>query len=184
MAILKRDFFERSTVLVARELLGKQLLRKFPDGSQGVMTITETEAYVGESDLASHARFGRTERNRVMYGHPGIWYVYLIYGIHEMLNVVTESQGVPGAVLIRAGIFDNGKIAKGPGVVTRELSIGRELYGVSALRNSPLVIRDGGMIVPKRMIIAGPRIGVDYAKEWKDKLWRFRVNPKLFKMNQ
>lgn len=184
MLTIPKSFFERSSVIVAKELIGKQIIRNLPDGSKLAMIITETEAYGGEEDLASHARFGRTERNSIMYADAGVWYVYLIYGIHEMLNVVTGTVNKPGAVLIRAGVFNNKKIAKGPGVVTREFGITRELYGKSAIRNSPLVIRDSRLKILKKLIVSGPRVGVDYAGKWKDKPWRFVLDPKeLFKMN-
>jgi DNA-3-methyladenine glycosylase len=185
MTALSQSFYERPTATVAEELLGKMIVRVLPDSSRLSMIITETEAYLGEMDLASHARFGQTKRNVVMYGHPGIWYVYLIYGIHEMLNVTTESHGTPGAVLIRAGMFEAGAFANGPGVVTRQLEVGREFYGESAVGNKSLFIRDGGLVVPKEAIAAGPRIGVNYAKEWKDQPLRFVLDKSyLLKMNK
>src|SRR5438477_265913 len=99
--ILPADFFNRDTDQVAQELLGKFLVRKI-QGKETSAIITEVEAYDGQSDLASHASKGKTKRTEVMFGKPGIFYVYLCYGIHHMLNIVTREHGYPAAVLIRA----------------------------------------------------------------------------------
>jgi DNA-3-methyladenine glycosylase len=167
---LSRKFFERSTLTVARELLGKVIVRRIGKQKTSVR-ITETEAYIGEKDLASHARFGRTKRNAVMYGHAGVWYPYFIYGMHWMLNVTTEEFAAPAAVLIRAGVFVEANIPiKGPGTLTKTLRVDGSYYGKSAT-SGDLYIEDRGER-PKK-IIRTPRIGIDYAGAYKDKKWRF-----------
>src|SRR6185436_20546414 len=119
--VLARKFFERNALTVARELLGKYLVRKV--GQKTVAyKITEVEAYIGPHDLASHASKGRTKRTEVMFGHPGHWYVYLIYGMYEMLNIVTDKFNYPSAVLIR-GVEG----VSGPGRLTKTLKITRAL---------------------------------------------------------
>ncbi len=172
---LKRDFYNRPTLKVAQDLLGKFLVRKVKtmNGTKKISAmITETEAYIGEKDLASHARFGRTKRTEVMYGHPGVWYVYLIYGMYWMLNVITEEHGKPAAVLIRAVVTEEGESLNGPGKLTKALKISNKFNLESAL-GGDLYIEDRGMKVSPRKIKKTPRIGVDYAGEYKDKLWRF-----------
>ncbi len=169
--VLKADFFARSADKVAPELLGKYLVRNV--GSKEVACkITEVEAYLGEEDLASHARFGNRGRSEVMYGHPGIWYVYLIYGMYRMLNVITSSHGEPSAVLIRgvAGI-------SGPGRVTKALKVSKALHGKEVLPASGLWIEDRGEVVKKSDILRTPRIGIDYAGPfWSQQLYRYVLN--------
>ncbi len=166
--ILPPAFFARQPVQqVAQELLGKSLVREI-DGAEHRVTIIETEAYDGEEDQACHARFGRTKRTAVMYGPAGHWYVYLCYGMHWMLNVVTGPEDTPAAVLIRgAGAWD------GPGKLTRGLGIDGALNGLPADRFSGLWIEDRGIVVPSAGIIRTPRIGVAYAGEWAEKPWRY-----------
>lgn len=164
-----RPYPKPRTLAVARDLLGKTIIRKI-GGKRYSMLITETEAYIGEKDLASHARFGKTARNAVMYGHPGVWYVYLVYGMHWMLNLVTEEHGKPGAVLIRAGIAENGKKLSGPGLVAKYLKVNKNFYGESVYSGALRISNKG--IKPKK-IKKMPRVGIDYAKEYKHKLWRF-----------
>ncbi len=169
---LTRKFFERPTLIVARELLGKILVRKIGKQKISVM-ITETEAYIGEKDLASHARFGKTKRNAVMYGPAGIWYPYFIYGMHWMLNVTTEQMEKPAAVLLRAGIVVDTQIPiGGPGILTKALEADGTYYGKNAT-SGDLYIEDRGDR-PKK-IIRTPRIGIDYAGSYKDKKWRFLI---------
>ncbi len=159
----------RKTVALARSLLGKVLVRRFADGRVTRHRLTEVEAYDGERDLACHASKGRTKRNTVMYQPGGVWYVYLCYGVHEMLNLVTGPADYPAAVLIRgvAGIA-------GPGRLTRDLQINRRLNGAVAGRKSSLWLEDDGFAVSRHMIKAGPRIGVNYAGPvWAKKPWRF-----------
>ena len=163
-----KAFRSRKTVTIARRLLGKFLVRSTARGSVAAM-ITEVEAYDGEHDRACHARNGRTARNAVMYAPGGIWYVYLCYGVHELLNLVTGPRGYPAAVLIRG--IDG---ASGPGRLTRVLGIGRRLNGAACAQESGLWIEDRGVRVPRRAITATPRIGVDYAGPvWARKPWRY-----------
>src|SRR4051812_34449397 len=119
---IDKSFYNRPTLKVAQDLLGCFLVRKI-NGKKLKVMITETEAYIGESDLASHARFGRTKRSEVMYGEPGNWYVYLIYGMHWLLNVITEEKDKPAAVLIRCAITEEGLNLNGPGKITKYLQI-------------------------------------------------------------
>ena len=132
--------------------------------------IVETEAYDGERDLACHARAGRTARTEVMYRAGGVWYVYLCYGVHEMLNLVVGPADWPAAVLIR-GVEG----AVGPGRVTKALAIDRKLNGQNATGGEcGLWIEDRGVRVPRACIKATTRIGVDYAGPvWSKKPWRF-----------
>lgn len=136
--------------------------------------ILETEAYCGESDLASHARAGRTKRTEVMYGEGGVWYVYLCYGIHEMLNLVVGPRDWPAAILIR-GVEG----AIGPGRVTRELAIDRQLNRKFSALESGLWLEDRGFKNPRNAVQVTPRVGVDYAGPiWSMKPWRFSLNPR------
>lgn len=160
------------TVRHARKLLGKYLVRS-AGGRCEARLITEVEAYDGECDLACHAARGRTPRNEVMYGDAGHWYVYLCYGMHEMLNLVVGPRDWPAAVLIRGveGI-------SGPGRLTRALAINRQLNGKPAGPASGLHIEDRGLRVPPRLVQATPRIGVAYAgAHWAAKRWRFMFDP-------
>lgn len=157
---------------MARALLGKVLVRTTASGREE-RVIVETEAYVGAQDLACHASKGCTPRTQVMFGPGGVWYVYLCYGIHEMLNLVTGPAGFPAAILIR-GVEG----AIGPGRVTKQLSIARALNGEPAAPLSGLHLEDHGITAPTRKILCGPRVGVDYAGPiWAAKPWRFRVAP-------
>ncbi|MBL9199437.1 MAG: DNA-3-methyladenine glycosylase [Opitutaceae bacterium] len=162
-------FQQKRAVAIARGLIGRHLVRRYPDGRAEARLITETEAYVGEGDRACHARAGRTARTEVMYRAGGIWYVYLCYGIHEMLNLVVGPADWPAAVLIR-GVEG----ARGPGRVTKSLAIDRTLNGAVAGERSGLWIEDRGVHVRRVEIQATPRIGIDYAGPvWAAKKWRF-----------
>lgn len=159
------------TVAHARGLVGKYLVRRFDCGRREARLITEVEAYDGEQDLACHASKGRTKRTEVMYAEGGRWYVYLCYGIHEMLNLVTGPKDRPAAVLIR-GLED----VNGPGRLTRALGIGRVLNGAPAAIKSGLWIEDRGIVVEPRAIQCLPRVGVDYSGPvWSQMPWRFRL---------
>lgn len=167
--ILRGNFFERPTLRVARELLGKYLVRRM---GQKIIArqITEVEAYIGHKDRASHASRGRTERNRVMFGQAGHWYVYFTYGMHWMLNIVTERENYPSAVLIR-GV----ESVNGPGRLTKLFKIDKRFNGMQASRKTGLWLEDGGVKISPKLIKRTTRIGVDYAGEWKGKLWRFYI---------
>ena len=157
---------------LARELLGKFLVRT-RDGVAEARMITEVEAYDGERDRACHARAGRTARTATMYRAGGCWYVYLCYGVHEMLNLVTGPEDWPAAVLIR-GVAG----ASGPGRVTRTLGIDRRLNGAAVAPASGLHIEDRGVRVPRKWVRATPRVGVAFAGPvWAAKPWRFVIDP-------
>ena len=167
---LKRSFFVRPTLLVAKELLGKYLVRR--RGSKHIsLMITEVEAYIGPNDKACHASRGKTERNKVMFSDGGRWYVYFTYGMHWMLNIVTGPKNYPAAVLIRG----TDKIT-GPARLTRCLKIDKKFNGLLAAKKSGLWIEDRGCKIKHSEIIKEPRIGVDYAGPvWAKKPWRFCI---------
>lgn len=190
LAVLPRGFCERPVLTVARELVGKYVVREL-DGELLVGRIVETEAYRGPEDRAAHSFGGRrTARTEVMYGAAGLCYVFRIYGMHDHLNVVAAQVGQPHAVLVRAlepkhGLetmrarrvgrtsrsLSDGQLLSGPGKLTQALSIGRELYG-HALDTPPLWLaeRPGE---PRPKLVRSKRVGIDYAGEWADKPWRF-----------
>lgn len=166
--VLPASFFDRPALAVARDLLGKYLVRQIGDQIFSSM-ITETEAYLGLHDLASHASKGLTPRTKIMFGPPGNFYVYFTYGMHWLLNVVTGKEGQPAGVLIR-GLED----VSGPARLTKKLDINGTLNGLPAKRSTGLWIEDRGVMLPLRLIKRTPRIGVDYAgKEWAGKPYRF-----------
>jgi DNA-3-methyladenine glycosylase len=171
--VIHPEFWQSTgTVRLARWLLGKVLVRT-TSGGREARVVVETEAYVGERDLACHASRGRTARTEVMYRAGGTWYVYLCYGVHEMLNLVTEPAGRPAAILIR-GVSG----AIGPGRLTKQLAIDRRLNGALAAPPTGLHLEDHGIVAPRRHVVAGPRVGVDYAGPiWAAKPWRFRIKP-------
>jgi DNA-3-methyladenine glycosylase len=167
--IKAKELRGEETVACARWLLGKYLVRQVTEASVEARIITEVEAYDGERDLACHARAGRTARTAPLYENGGIWYVYLCYGIHEMLNLVVGPRDWPAAVLIR-GVEG----VRGPGRVTKRLAITRSLNGTPAEPASGLWLEDRGVHVPRKCVQTTPRIGVDYAGiVWSEKLWRF-----------
>ncbi len=193
MKKLPRSFYARpGTVAIARQLLGKVLVTRF-NGETTSGIITETEAYTGAVDRASHAYGGKvTPRNSVMYGEPGFAYVYLCYGIHHLFNVVTNKPGVAHAILVRAihpleglDIMLRRRGTKllttaGPGTLTQALGIRTEHTGTDLLGDL-ITIEDRGIIAPPKAIVAGPRIGVDYAGEDALLPYRFHINPRLLK---
>lgn len=166
--ILGKEFYLRPAPTVARDLLGKFLVVQ--RGSRGIASmITEVEAYAGPHDLACHASKGLTPRTRVMFEPGGVWYVYFIYGMYEMLNIVTGEKDYPAAVLIR-GVAD----AKGPGRLTKYFGITQKFNCLTATRKTGLWIEDRGAIIDSKKIKKSPRIGVDYAgTEWAGKHYRF-----------
>ncbi len=167
--ILPKEFFERPVLEVARGLIGASLVRRMPDGSTIISSmLTEVEAYDGPDDLASHASKGRTPRTEVMFGSAGVFYVYLIYGMHWMLNVVTGEPGYPAAVLIRGT-----KDISGPGRITAGLQIDKSLNGKPATKSSGLWFEERSIVIPTERIEATPRIGVDYSGDWSQVPYRF-----------
>lgn len=172
--MLKRDFYTHKTLWVAKNLLGKVLVRQM--GKKKIRgIITETEAYCGPSDKASHAWRGRTARTEIMFGPPGYAYVYLIYGMHFCLNVVTERKGYPAAVLIRAALIEGKKPHEthGPAKLCRALNITKSLNGQDLTKKTCLWIEDASLPIQKSKIVSLPRVGVDYAQDYRDKKWRF-----------
>jgi DNA-3-methyladenine glycosylase len=165
---LTRDFFTRDVLVVAPELVGKTLAVNLPDSVAGRYMITEVEAYNGSGDLACHASKGRTPRTEIMYSKGGHLYIYLIYGMYWMLNVVTGEEDNPQAVLIR-GL----KGFKGPGRLTKSLGITKSLNREDVVTSEKIWFEDAG-IIPE--INTGPRIGIDYAGDyWKTLPWRYYV---------
>lgn len=183
---LLRKFYNRPTLTVARELLGARLVH-ISEGKKLVGLITETEAYIGEEDLACHAKAGRTIRTDPMYGSPGHAYIYFTYGNHWMLNAVTEREGFPAAVLIRAiqpmegvDIMLERRLGRdtfGPGKLTQALGITKsQNYADLTQADSPLRI-EAGVSVPEKSVTIGPRVGLNKTTEpWLSMLWRFKVN--------
>ena len=206
--VLRKTFFEQPTLTVARELLGKYLVRKV-GGKAIAAIITEVEAYDGPRDKASHASRGLTPRTKVMFGPPGHWYVYFTYGMHWMLNIVTREKGYPAAVLIRAvevksrrrnisvnqlsNQHGSALAINGPARVTKFFRIGKSFNGASASRRTGLWIEDspariatrsvagGGVRIKEFEIKKSPRIGVDYAGPvWSKKKYRFFMTGKCY----
>jgi DNA-3-methyladenine glycosylase len=169
--VLPASFFDRETPVVARELLGKLLVREL-NGHKLWGRLVEVEAYMGPEDLASHSSGGRrSPRNEVMYGAPGHAYVYFTYGMHFCLNFVTRPEGVPHAVLVRALEPGPGvDRCAGPGLVCRSLKIDRILNGVSLTPPQLYVVDDGA---PRRRVWTTPRIGIYNAGRWQDRRLRF-----------
>ena len=166
MAIRDSEFFARDCLQVAQELVGKVLVRRLPSGEILRMRISQTECYCGEADTACHAHKGRTKRTEMMYAKAGTMYIYLCYGMHWMLNIVTGLEGAPEAVLIRACVD-----ADGPGKLTKALSVTGALNGQSVLSRDALWVEDDAMACT---ITAAKRVGIGYAsQEDQNKLWRF-----------
>ena len=185
MKPLPCSFYNRPTLTVARELIGTRLVRIL-DGVKLAGLITETEAYISEKDLACHAKAGLTPRTKVMYGEPGHAYVYFTYGNHWMLNTVTEREGFPAAVLIRAiqpieGVEvmmerRNGRDTFGPGKLCQALGIGKSENGVDLTESTSGLWIEAGINVPNKTVTKGPRVGLNSTPEpWLSKPWRFLV---------
>lgn len=193
-AALKSNFFERPAVEVAPDLLGKILVRKT---ERGIISgkIVETEAYVGEEDLACHARSGKTERNKVMYEQGGLIYVYLIYGMYYNFNIVVSKKDIPEAVLIRSleplggtdlaqeNLKKFGRVRadkdfmKGPGKLCAALDIDKSFYGEDIAKSQKIWVEDMG---EEPEIETSKRIGIDYADIYRDKLWRYSIKGNKF----
>ena len=176
---LERAFYDRDTVIVARELLGKYLVHP-SDGLVRVGRIVEDEAYLGPHDLAAHSAKGLTKRTKVMFGPPGYAYVYMIYGMYHCMNVVTEHEGHASAVLLRAvePVKNADGRTQGPGLLCKAMRIDRRLNG------HDLISDDFYIAAPEKdepfAIIKRPRVGVDYAKHWRRRLLRFYIKGNPF----
>jgi DNA-3-methyladenine glycosylase len=198
MPHLSRDFFARDTLAVARALLGQRLVRvlggaaSLPfvgSGERLSGRIVEVEAYVGEEDQACHARCGRTERNAPMYGPPGHAYVYFVYGMHHCLNFVTEREGYPAAVLVRAleplegietmrarrGGRPDAQLTSGPARLCQALGIDRQFDGADLCAPDALLFIEESIAVSDEAVVAGPRIGVRGDEKALTAPWRFHV---------
>ncbi len=190
MSKLLREFYVRpSVVQIAKDLLGKYLLTRLEDTATGGM-IVETEAYAGPEDRASHAyNSRRTSRTEIMFHEGGVAYVYLCYGIHHLFNIVTNVEGIPHAILIRAIEPSDGidqmllrrnmkevspKLSGGPGTLTQALGI-KTTQTQTDLTGEQIWLEDRGFLVPEDEIIAGPRVGVSYAGEDAENPWRFQL---------
>jgi DNA-3-methyladenine glycosylase len=171
--ILPPEFFARHALVVARQLLGKYIVVRRESDSAGesaedAFQIHETEAYIGAHDEACHGRAGLTPRTTVLFGPPAHWYVYFVYGMYWMLNVVTDRDGAASGVLIRgAGNY------RGPGRLTKALGIDKRFNAMPVAPASGLWIEDHGQAIRRGQIRRTPRIGVDYAGDWKSKPYRF-----------
>ncbi|MEJ2644452.1 MAG: DNA-3-methyladenine glycosylase [Gammaproteobacteria bacterium] len=176
---LPRDFYDRDTVTVARELLGHYLVHRCK-GVERVARIVETEAYRGPHDRAAHSARGLTRRTRVMFGPPGHAYVYLIYGMYHCMNVVTEREGHASAVLLRAvePVRNIEGRTQGPGLLCRAMGIDRTLDGHDLLSDDFHIAAPPGKAA--FTIVKRPRIGVDYAGHWARRLLRFYIKGNAF----
>jgi DNA-3-methyladenine glycosylase len=179
MRKLPRSFYDRETIVVARELLGKYLVHE-SRGVERIGRIVEVEAYLGPHDLAAHSARGLTERTKVMFGPPGYAYVYLIYGMYYCMNVVTEREGHASAVLLRAVEPVKNIVGRtqGPGLLCNALRIDKRLNAHNLLSD------DFYIAVPPKTdpiaIVKRPRIGVDYARHWAKRHLRFYIAENLF----
>lgn len=176
---LPRKFYSRDTLIVAREILGKMLVHQI-EGEKRIGRIVEVEAYLGPNDLAAHTSKGRTARTEAMFGPPGHVYVYLVYGMHHCMNVVTEPVDTGTAVLLRAlepveNLSDN---TNGPGRLCKAMGINLTHYGHDLLSNDLYVAQAADQ--PPFSIMERPRVGVDYAGEWAAKPLRFYIEGNRF----
>lgn len=183
---LPPEFYNRPTLTVARELLGARLVRLL-DCVRLSGIITETEAYIGETDLGCHARAGHTPRTEVMYSRPGLAYVYFTYGMHWLLNAVTEAEGFPAAVLIRAVQPDEGaevilarrlgRDLRGPAKITQAMGIDGALNRMDLTTPTAGLWIEPGIVYPDTSVTQTPRVGLYSVPEpWKSIPWRFVVN--------
>ena len=160
------EFFHRDALEVAPELVGKILVHRLPDGTELRERIAETEAYRGEEDKGCHASKGRTKRTELLYGESGVIYVYLCYGMHWLMNVITGETDQPQGVLLRAG-----EIYSGPAKLTKNMKIDGSFNGMSLQGNEEIWFEDDGY---RPRIRTAPRVGIDYAGDyWKEIEWRF-----------
>lgn len=192
--LLPRDFYARSTLQVARELLGARLVR-IEAGERIAGVIVETEAYRGEEDLGCHAHTGLTPRTRVMYGLPGHAYVYFTYGMHWMLNFVTEAEGFPAAVLIRAIVPREGlasiasrrnsqppeRWTDGPAKICQALAIDGSFNGADLCTPDAALFVESGPPISDLSVTISPRVGLNSVPEpWKSIPWRYSVERGFF----
>jgi DNA-3-methyladenine glycosylase len=171
---LPRAFYDRDTVEVAGDLLGKLLIH-VAAGAERIGRIVEVEAYLGPHDLAAHSARGLTARTRVMFGPPGHAYIYLIYGMYYCMNVVTQAEGTASAVLLRAlePVANLDGRTQGPGLLCRAMNIDKLLNGHDLLSDDFYIAEDDA--APRISIVKRPRIGVDYAGQWARRLLRFYI---------
>lgn len=174
--VIGKNFFNRDTKIVAKDLLGKFLIKRIGKKKLALM-INETEAYDGFKDKASHAFKGVSKRTKVMFGNPGVFYVYLCYGMYFMLNIVTREKNYPAAVLIRGAVLDNFKNnLNGPGKITKFLKIDKKLNSQKLNMKTGLWIEDRGVKIKKNEIKKTARVGVNYAGTvWSQKKLRFII---------
>ena len=187
---LPREFFLSGTLHVARQLLGQRLVRIEPDGVRMAGVISEAEAYIGTRDVACHAHAGRTPRNQAMWAEPGHAYVYFTYGMHWMLNFVTEQEGFPAAVLLRGVLPVEGlerirkrrqgrsddELCDGPAKLCQAFDIDHRFDGYDLCQASPELFVEMGTAIPEKHVTIGPRVGLNNVEEpWKSKPWRFRI---------
>ncbi len=188
---IERDFFARSTLEVAQDLLGKRIVRVEEEGRLSTGLITETEAYISGEDLACHAKAGRTPRNEALWGPPGMTYVYFTYGMHWLLNFVTEKEGFPAAVLVRAvwpergvdlmerrrGRIGGRRLTDGPAKLCQAFAIDGQLDNADLCQpDSPLYLEWRPAVSPES-IHRGPRVGINSVPEpWKSIPWRFWID--------
>ena len=179
MQKLPRHFYDRDTTVVAQELLGKWLIHA-SGGGERVGKIVEVEAYLGAHDLAAHSSKGLTDRTKIMFGPPGHAYVYLIYGMHHCMNVVTERAGNGAAVLLRAlePVKNLADKTNGPGLLCRAMGIDRRLNGHDLLSDDFFIAEPNESA--KFSSVKRPRIGVDYAKHWAKRRLRFYIKGNPF----
>ena len=171
---LPRTFYDRDTIVVAQELLGKCLVHA-SGGVERIGRIVEVEAYLGPHDLAAHSSKGLTPRTKTMFGPPGHAYVYIIYGIYHCMNVVTQAEGTASAVLLRAlePVRHIEGRTQGPGLLCRAMHVDKRLNGHDLLSDDFYIADDG---YPRKFsIVKRPRIGVDYAGHWAKRLLRFYI---------
>ncbi len=190
---LPRAFFARATLQVARELLGTRLVHQV-QGHRVAGLVVETEAYIGEDDQACHARAGRTPRTQVMYGPPGVAYVYFNYGMHWLFNVVTEAEGFPAAVLVRALVPLEGltwmaqrragrpfhRWTDGPAKLCQALDITGRYHGQDLCAPESPLFFEYDRVVAETWVRRGPRVGLNRVPEpWRSQPWRFYLDPAL-----
>lgn len=183
MEQLRRSFYERDTITVAKELLGKYLVH-FDGTEERIGKIVEVEAYIGQHDLASHSSKGLTKRTSVMFGPAGFAYVYLIYGMYYCTNIVTESVGIGSGVLLRAlePVKNIHERTQGPGLLSKAMHIDKNLNQHDLISDTFYIAKSENE--PSFTIIEKPRIGVHYAKSWAEELLRFYIkgNPFISKL--